>query len=177
MVTVRTAFFQKNKNERHQELIHSISSLWEEAVVPRPLLTDTHRLWQRPLVTPRFTKHFFLLHSEQGILGPFHSQLFIIQFCWLPSPPRCLSKGFPNSALTKHWEEPAGKPDHQGEAHSARVFQHSFRGDKDAAANHAADEKRESPQQSYLFPQKDSLLFFLVFPHGCSSNPRRSSCI
>lgn len=90
---------------------------------------------------------------------------FYIKMCRFPSPPGCLSKGWQSSPLTKHWEESAGKPDNQGETHAAGVFQYSFWGDKDAAAHHAANEEWESPQQSYLFPQEDSLLFFLVFSH------------
>lgn len=83
----------------------------------------------------------------------------------LPSPPSCLSKSCQSSALTKHGEEPTGKPDEQGESHAAGVFQDSFGRNEDATANHAADEQRESPQQSDLLPQEDGL-FFLVFSHG-----------
>lgn len=76
-----------------------------------------------------------------------------------------MPKGCQSSALTKHGEEPTGEPDNQGKSNTARVLQHSLGGNEDATANHAADEQRESPQQSYLFPQEDCL-FFLVFPHG-----------
>lgn len=126
--------------------------------------------WQTPcclhsqsLLLPDFLNLYcsrneeFWLYSSPSFLN--------IKLCRLPSPPRCLSKGCRSSPLTKHGEEPTGKPDDQGEAHAAGVFQYSFGGNKDATANHAADEQRESPQQSYLFPQEDGL-FFLVFPHG-----------
>lgn len=108
---------------------------------------------------------FFLLQQEQGTLSYFSPEFLYIKMCYIPSPSSCLSKGWQSLPLTKHWEDPTGKPHNQGQTHAARVFQHSFWGDEDATANHTANEKWESPQQSYLFPQKNRLLFLLVFPH------------
>lgn len=105
------------------------------------------------------------LQQEPEILGLFISQLSKHKNVQAPLNSQVLQQGLQSSALTKHGEEPTGKPDEQGEAHAAGVFQDSFGGDEDAAANHAADEQRESPQQSDLLPQEDGL-FFLVFPHG-----------
>lgn len=108
----------------------------------------------------------FCCTRNRELLNYFSPKFLYIKMCHIPSPSSCLSKGWQSLPLTKHWEDPTGKPDNQGQTHAARVFQHSFWGDEDATANHTADEEWESPQQSYLFPQKDRLLFLLVFPHG-----------
>lgn len=59
----------------------------------------------------------------------------------LPHPPGAEGGEKRNSPRTKHREDPAGKPDHQGESHVARVFQDPLGGDEDAASHHAADEE------------------------------------
>lgn len=136
---------------------------WDFLNHPRGIIWTKDPWWPPPHTLLNLC---FCCSSNREILF-FNSPSFLyIKTRCLPSPPRCLSKGWQSSPLTKHWEEPTGKPDNQGETHAARVFQYSFWGDKDATANHAADEEGESPQQSYLFPQKDGLLFLLVFPHG-----------
>lgn len=62
------------------------------------------------------------------------------------------------ATLTKQWQDPAHRPDNQGQAHAARVLEHALRRDEDSCSDDGADDDGDPSQQTDLPLQHNFLL-------------------
>ncbi len=65
--------------------------------------------------------------------------------------------------LTKRGEDATQSPDQQGQSHTARIHQHAFGGNEDAAAHHSANDEGNWRQQAYAPPEMNCIVFCCLF--------------